>query len=156
MISRQQFKTPATAWRLLGLAVLIQVIGLTALRAQSPALEQAFTVENYYKVKWGFADEFIELWKKNHYPLLKKALEKGDILRINAEKPRYHSGEDTRWDFKVILVFRNSRLAFDPDLTTPYKQQLYPDAEKLARDEQHRFELLIAHWDVMTESVPLP
>jgi hypothetical protein len=114
-----------------------------------------FTVENYYKVKWGFAEEFIGLWKKNHYPLLKMAQEKGDIISIQAEKPRLHSGEDTRWDFKVTLVFRNARLAFDADLTSPYKARLFPDADKLVRDEQHRFELLIAHWDVMPEPVNL-
>jgi hypothetical protein len=114
-----------------------------------------FTIENYYKVKWGYADEFIDLWKKNHYPLLKKAMEKGDIISVNAEKPLLHSGEDTRWDFKVIIVFKNSQLAFDPDLTTPYKKQLYPDTDKLAKDEQHRFELLIAHWDVMVENLDL-
>lgn len=114
-----------------------------------------FKVENYYKVKWGFAEEFIDLWKKNHYPLLKKALEKGDIISINAEKPIYHSSEDSRWDFKVILVFKNSQAAFDADLTTPYKKLLYPNLDQLTKDEQHRFELLIAHWDVMVEGVAL-
>jgi hypothetical protein len=114
-----------------------------------------FTVENYYKVKWGYSDEFISLWKKNHYPLLKKAQEKGDIIDVKAEKPRYHSGEDTRWDFKVSIVFKNAALAFDENLTTPYKVQLYPDTAQLAKDEQHRFELLLAHWDVMVEDVGL-
>jgi len=115
---------------------------------------QYFTVENYYKVKWGYAEEFISLWKKNHYPLLKKAKEKGDIISVKAETPRYHSGEDTRWDFKVIIVFKNAALAFDPNLTTPYKAQLY-DTTQLQKDEQHRFELLLAHWDVMVEDVNL-
>jgi hypothetical protein len=117
--------------------------------------DESFTIENYYKVKWGYADEFIDLWKKNHYPLLKKAKEKGDIISVIAEKPKLHSGEDTRWDFKVTLVFKNAQLAFDTDLTTPYKQQLYPDGEKLIKDEQHRFELLLAHWDVMVENIEL-
>jgi len=117
--------------------------------------DEPFTVENYYKVKWGYADEFIDLWKTNHYPLLKKAREKGDIVSVTAEKPKLHSGEDTRWDFKVTITFKNAILAFDPNLTTPYKQQLYPDLDKLAKDEQHRFELLIAHWDVMVDSVEL-
>jgi len=117
--------------------------------------DEPFTIENYYKVKWGFADEFIDLWKTNHYPLLKKAQEKGDILNVTAEKPKLHSGEDTRWDFKVTITFKNAILAFDPNLTTPYKQQLYPDLDKLTKDEQHRFELLIAHWDVMVESIDL-
>ena len=114
-----------------------------------------FIVENYYKVKWGFAEEFINLWKVNHYPLLKKAIEKGDIISVDAEKPRLHSGEDTRWDFKVIIVFKDEKTAFDSDLTTPYKKQLYSDLDKLAKDEQHRFELLIAHWDIMAETVPI-
>ena len=114
-----------------------------------------FTIENYYKVKWGFADEFINLWKVNHYPLLKKAIDKGDIISVVAEKPKLHSGEDTRFDFKVTLVFKNEKLAFDPNLTKQYEKQLYPDLEKLKKDEQHRFELLIAHWDVMIEKIEL-
>jgi hypothetical protein len=117
--------------------------------------DEPFTIENYYKVKWGYADEFIDLWKTNHYPLLKKAQEKGDIISVTAEKPKLHSGEDTRWDFKVTITFKNAVLAFDPNLTTPYKQQLYPDLDKLTKDEQHRFELLIAHWDVMVEVLDL-
>jgi len=128
----------------------------TSSQAQTtPSVNTSFTVENYYKVKWGFADEFISLWKKNHYPLLKKAIEKGDIIRVTAEKPRLHSGEDTRWDFKVTIVFKTAALAFDENLTTPYKKLLYPDQDKLVKDEQHRFELLIAHWDVMSELVDL-
>jgi len=114
-----------------------------------------FTIENYYKVKWGFADEFINLWKVNHYPLLKKAIDKGDIISVEAEKPKLHSGEDTRFDFKVTIVFKNEKLAFDPNLTKQYEKQLYPDLEKLKKDEQHRFELLIAHWDVMIERIDL-
>jgi len=130
---------------------LLAQVGYT----QSSQVTGSFTVENYYKVKWGFAEEFISLWTKNHYPLLKKAREKGDIISVTAEKPRLHSGEDTRWDFKVTIVFKTTALAFDPDLTTPYKKGLYPDLDRLAKDEQHRFELLIAHWDVMTEVIKL-
>ena len=86
------------------------------------ALAQAktFTIENYYKIKWGYAEEFINLWKANHYPLLKKAIEKGDIIAVKAEKPLLHSGEDTRWDFKVTLVFKNSETGLDPNLTEPF------------------------------------
>ena len=132
------------------LMLILLLFTLSHLRAQD-----TFTIENYYKVKWGFAEEFIELWKTNHYPLLKKAMEKGDIVSVTAEKPKLHSGEDTRWDFKVTIVFKNEKLAFDPNLTTPYKKQLYPDQDKLAKEEQHRFELLLAHWDVMTEKIKL-
>src|SRR5882672_1927359 len=107
------------------LSLMLAIFSLNNLNAQPK--DETFTIENYYKVKWGFAEEFINLWKTNHYPLLKKAIEKGDLISVNAEKPKLHSGEDTRWDFKVTLVFKNAALAFDADLTTPYKKQLYPD-----------------------------
>jgi hypothetical protein len=123
--------------------------------AQTSSPKDYFTVENYYKVKWGFADEFINLWKTNHYPLLKKAIDKGDIISVTASKPMLHSGEDTRWDFRVAIVFKNAAAAFDGNLTTPYKSQLYPDLIALAKAEQHRFELLLAHWDVEVAGEPL-
>ena len=128
---------------------------LAANLAHAQDKKDYFIIENYYKVKWGFADEFINLWKVNHYPLLKKAIDKGDIISVEAEKPKLHSGEDTRFDFKVTIVFKNEKLAFDPNLTKQYEKQLYPDLEKLKKDEQHRFELLIAHWDVMIEKIEL-
>jgi len=141
---------------IVGCLVLTSALLIVSIHSHSQTKkDESFTIENYYKVKWGYADEFIDLWKKNHYPLLKKAQEKGDIVRVTAEKPKLHSGEDTRWDFKVTIVFKNAELAFDPNLTTPYKQQLYPDLDKLTKDEQHRFELLLAHWDVMIENVEL-
>ena len=44
------------------------------------AKEQPYVVEYYYKAKWGHADEFIALFKKNHYPVLKKETDdKGDV-----------------------------------------------------------------------------
>ena len=117
--------------------------------------DDAYAMEGYYKVRWGYADEFLQLYKKNHYPLLKKALEKGDILKITMEKPRLHSTEEGRWDYKVTLVFKNVQSAIDPNLTELYKKQLYPDLDKLKKEEQHRFELLIAHWDVAVQNVDL-
>src|SRR6202008_4919270 len=138
---------------LLSILVLFFLFTGNTLNAQDN--KDHFTIENYYKVKWGYAEEFIELWKVNHYPLLKKAIEKGDIISVEAEKPKLHSGEDTRWDFKVTIVFKDSKAAFDPDLTTSYKKLLYPDPDKLAKDEQHLFKLLIAHRDVMTEKINL-
>jgi hypothetical protein len=122
----------------------------------SPPTDSFFIVEDYYKIKWGYADEFIDLWKKNHYPLLKKTQENGDIIEVRAEKPTLHSGEDTRWDFKVIIVWKNAELGVGKeDPTLRYRKLLYPDLQKLQRDEQHRFSLLIAHWDVIVEKIKL-
>ena len=126
--------------------------GIKAIAQDQPA---GFTIENYYKVKWGHADEFIELWKKNHYPLLKKLKERGDVISIKAETPIIHSSEDSRWDFIVTLTFKNTQLAFDYSIIEPFKKQLFPDAEAYKKVEEYRFELLIAHWDVPVEQLVL-
>jgi hypothetical protein len=140
---------------LLSFILLIAATQPKAQQNQASSSKEYFTVENYYKVKWGFADEFINLWRTNHYPLLKKAIEKGDIISVTASKPKLHSGEDTRWDFRVAIVFKNAIAAFDENLTTPYKKELYPDQDALIKAEQHRFELLLAHWDVEVGNIAL-
>jgi hypothetical protein len=134
------------------LSLLLLLLPAISGFAQKPA-DETFIIENYYKVKWGYADEFLALYKKNHYPLLKKAQEKGDVLSITIEKPRQHATEDSRWDYRVTLVFKNMQAAFDPALTEPYKKTLYPDLEKLKKDEQRRFEILVSHWDVEVQTV---
>lgn len=135
--------------------LLILVLWIPTSGFPQKAGDQTFTIENYYRVRWGYAEEFLDLYKQNHYPLLKKAIEKGDLLSITIEKPRQHSAEESRWDYRVTLVFRNIQAAFDPNLTEPYKQSLYPDLEKLKKEEQRRFEILLAHWDVEVQLVDL-
>ncbi|MFM8834216.1 MAG: hypothetical protein ACKOEV_11390 [Cytophagales bacterium] len=136
--------------------LLLIFLGITSTSYQvlaQASKDETFTIENYYKAKWGYADEFLALYKKNHYPLLKKAIEKGDIVSFKLEKSRQHASEDSRWDYRVTLVFKNVQTAFDPNLTEPYKKVLYSDLEKLKKEEQRRFEILLAHWDV--EVAPL-
>jgi hypothetical protein len=117
--------------------------------------DQPYAVEYYYKTKWGFADEFIRLFKKNHYPVLKKQVETGRMLSVNAVRPRYHTTEDGRWDYRVTIVFKSLAAAHDSDTEQTMIKQLYPDQDTFKREEQHRFEILIAHWDVPLVTVDL-
>lgn len=117
--------------------------------------EKPFTVEYYYKAKWGYADEFIRLYKKNHYPVMKKEMEMGRILRIAAEKPRYHATEDGRWDYKVTLVWKNVQVTEDGFDEESLIRQLYPDQETYKKEEQRRFEILLGHWDTPVVDVDL-
>jgi len=136
--------------------LLFTILGGVKSFAQSKAIEAApVTIENYYKIKWGYAEEFIALWKKNHYPLLKKLLEKGDVLSIKAETPILHSSEDSRWDFKVTITFKTEHLALDYSIVDPFKKELFPDTDDYKKQEQRRWELVLAHWDVPVEIFPL-
>jgi hypothetical protein len=120
-----------------------------AVRAETP-----YVVEYYYKAKWGFADEFAQLFLKNHLPVLKKQIESGRFLEVRAEKPRYHATEDGRWDFRVTIVFRSAAVATDASGENEIKKQLFPDQETFRREERRRFEILLAHWDVPVVAAP--
>ena len=130
-----------------------------ASKAQSkdkPTAEQPFVVEYYYKAKWGHADEFLRLFKKNHLPVLRKQIEAGRMLRVSAVRPRYHATEDGRWDYKVTIVFKNLEAAFAPaSVGETIKKELFPDQETFKREEERRFEILLAHWDVPIDDVDL-
>jgi hypothetical protein len=124
--------------------------------AQTPqSKEEPFVAEYYYKAKWGYADEFIRLFKKNHFPILQKQIESGRILRVTGVKPRYHATEDGRWDYRVTIVFKNAAVANDSIGEEAIIKQLYPDQETFRREEQRRFEILLAHWDVPVVDVAL-
>jgi TonB family protein len=114
----------------------------------APQTGAPFAVEYYYKVKWGFADEFWRLFQKNHWPVLKQQMDTGRILRVTADRPRYHATEDGRWDFRVTIVFRDTAAAFEAVDTAALERRLFPDQEAFRREEQRRFEILLAHWDV--------
>ena len=58
--------------------------------------DRPYALECYYRAKWGHADEFIALFRKNHLPVLRSLMEKGRILKVSAVKPRYHATEDGR------------------------------------------------------------
>ncbi len=117
--------------------------------------DKPFVAEYYYKAKWGYADEFITLFKKNHYPLLKKEIELGRILKVTATQPRYHATEDGRWDYRVTIVFKNAAIANDDFDPTPILRQLFPDQDTYKSEEKRRFEILDAHWDVPIKDVDL-
>jgi hypothetical protein len=117
--------------------------------------EQPYVIEYYYKAKWGHADEFLTLFKKNHYPVLKKEMELGRMLRVTMVAPRYHATEDGRWDYRVTIVFKNAAVANDNFDSSTIIKQLYPDQETYKKEEQRRFEILDAHWDLPIKDVDL-
>jgi hypothetical protein len=87
--------------------------------------------------------------------VLQKQVESGRLVRVSAVKPRYHATEEGRWDFRVTIVFRDVAAAFDASTEEEIKRQLFPDQEAFRREEQRRFEILLAHWDVPIQDVEL-
>ena len=120
------------------------------------APDQPYVLEYYYKVQWGHQQEFLQLFLKNHYPLLLKNVETGRMLSVKIEQPANHMTEESRWDFRVTIRFKNSTLATtaNPDEDRQIRQ-LWPDQATYQREEQRRFEILLAHWDLpLTDITP--
>ena len=116
--------------------------------------DQPYTVEYYYKVQWGHQQEFLDLFLKNHYPLLKRIQSTGRMLAVKIESPAYHTTEEGRWDYRVTITFKNSTAA---TTTNPEEEalikQLWPDQDTYKREEQRRFEILAAHWDLPVTNI---
>lgn len=111
--------------------------------------DQPYTIEYYYKVQWGHQQEFLNLFLKNHWPLLKKIEATGRIVTLKIEAPAYHTTEDGRWDYRVTIKYKDSTVATtsNPDEAAMIKE-LWPDQATYEREEQRRFEILAAHWDL--------
>jgi len=147
----------AVAVKPLFLGIAFLWLGVTFGAAQSAPTSpgQPFAVEYYYKAKWGHAEEFLKLFKKNHYPLLRKEVEMGRLLKVWMDQPRYHTTEDGRWDYRVTILFKNATVANEPFDEEALKKQVFPDQETYTREEQRRFEILDAHWDLPIRAVDL-
>ena len=130
---------------------LLALGGLTNSTNTADATEpedEYLTYEFYYKVKWGYFGEWMELYKKNHYPILKRLQEMGRIVRMEATYPIDHAGEADRWDIRFTIVYPNVQIAYEDFDRSVILEELYPDQETFKKEEQRRFELLIEHKDV--------
>lgn len=114
--------------------------------AAASAAQAGRTTWFFYKVRWGAQDEFLDLFQRNHYPVLKARLDAGHYASIRTFVPTYHGDGRADWTFAVELVERAGATGAPSEEEIIAK--LYPDRAKFRKEEQRRFELLEAHWDV--------
>ena len=128
------------------MTLLVSTLSVSAQAPAKQATGQPKTTWYFYTVKWGFQDEFVDLFQRNHYPILKAKEKAGMFQSVRAFVPEFHGDGRADWTFAVELVTP----ANAP--TTPTDEEiiskLYPDRAKFAREELRRFEILVAHWDV--------
>jgi hypothetical protein len=113
------------------------------------------TVEYFYRVRWGFHEEWLELFRRNHWPLLRESKHAGNILDVRLLTPRFHGDGRADWDVMVRITYRDWA-AMAGHTPEEVARRLFPDEETYRREEQRRFELLEAHWDVPLEEHSLP
>jgi hypothetical protein len=137
-------------------AVMIVAMTLSAVHgsraAQSvPAtVDKPYLVEWVYRVKWGHADEFFDIFKKYQIRILDRQKELGSVLQYTVYRPGLHTSEDQRWDYRVLVVYKDQLAASQEAVV---EKQLFPDREAFKREENRRWELVEAHWDLPIREV---
>ncbi len=148
--------------RILVLAGVLAVAVLatfTIVRAQAPAGQSADRPERttwyFYRVKWGFQDEFVQLFQRNHLPILREEIKSGRIKDVRTYVPTYHGDGRADWTFAVVIVYKDVAAMTAPSQDAEIAKRLYPDQARFQKEEQRRFEVLDAHWDVPLNEVVL-
>jgi hypothetical protein len=143
------------------LAIVVLGMGVTigVVRAQAPAAQAAGRAERttwyFYKVKWGFQDEFVALFAKNHLPVLREEMKSGRIADVRTYVPTYHGEGRADWTFAVVITYKDLAAMTGPSDEDAIVKRLYPDQAAFRKEEQRRFEILDAHWDVPLNEVVL-
>jgi hypothetical protein len=109
----------------------------------------------FYRTRWGAHDEFVELFRKNHWPILREQIGTGRHLAVEMWTPRFHGDGRADWDVLVSITYRDWA-AIEDHSDAKIAARLYPDQATFTREEQRRFELLEAHWDVPLSPRELP
>ena len=138
--------------RLAAALLLLAMATATASAADEAPLPIAY----YYKVRWGFQAEFERLFLKNHLPLLLAQKEQGRIRAVNLYRPTFHGEGRADWTFLVVLTFPAWAAFASPSGEEELAKKLFPDQEAYKKEEQRRFEILEAHWDVPLTAVAIP
>ena len=133
--------------------VLLSGFGASGQAPARQAEGETKTTWFFYTVKWGSQDEFLDLFQRNHYPILKEMEKAGQYVSVKTFVPENHGDGRADWTFAVELVEPAKRPATPTEADIVAK--LYPDRAKLQREEQRRFELLVAHWDVPLNRIDL-
>ncbi len=118
-------------------------------------MSQPVEIQYLYRTRWGAHDEFIELFKRNHWPILREQLAAGRYTAVRMTTARFHAQGPQSWDIMVSITYRDWA-AVEAHSEGAIAERLYPDQDLFKAEERHRFELLEDHWDVVLSEVSLP
>jgi len=137
--------------------VLSGALGAVAARqaAGQPAPQRAsavaapaaspYLVEWVYRAKWGYKEEYLDLFKKYQVPVLDRLKQLGYVVDYTIYTPMLHTSEDNRWDYRVVITYKDQASSTHE---TEVSRQVFPDQARLKREEQRRWELTVVHWDL--------
>ncbi len=105
---------------------------------------QPWAVEVYYLIKDGHEQEFLDLYKKNHWPVLNAEIEDGSLISVEIHSQMFPTPGPHQWDFRVTQVFSNILYhhGFMDRKQDEIISRLYPNRELFDQEEEHRMQLI--------------
>ena len=82
-------------------------------------------------------------------------MKEGRITSVRTFVPTYHGDGRADWTFAVAITFKDAAAMNGPSNEAAIIKKLFPDQAKFRKEEQRRFELLDAHWDVPLNELDL-
>jgi len=125
--------------------ILASALAAIAAPVAAQTAKPAFQEEWVYRVKYGYQDEWWRLFKKYQIAALDEEQRRGYVLNYSVVRPGLHVSEDSRWDYRIVITFK------DRDAATHEGEvirALFPDAATRKREENRRWELTVNHWDL--------
>ena len=101
--------------------------------------------ELVYNVRYGFIDEWWDLFRKYQIAILDRAKQLGYVVDYRVYHPQLHTDEAARWDYRIEITYKDVAAASHEE---EIARQLFPDEAARKRDENRRWELTVNHWDL--------
>jgi hypothetical protein len=102
---------------------------------------------DFYKLPPGRQDEWLALYKKSHYPMMKWQIEHGQITSETVYTRAIHQLSPS-WDIAIVIVIPPLSQRKKSELTrAQLMRKLYPNLDEYVKDERKRWALTLEHWD---------
>jgi hypothetical protein len=137
-------RTKPTVYALIACVLSLLLSQASSAQPPKPGVK-GYEVEWVYRVRYGFIDEWWDLFRKYQIPILDRAKQLGYILDYRIYHPQFHTDEASRWDYRVEITYRDQEAGSHEE---EIAQQLFPDTATRKREELRRWELTTNHWDL--------
>jgi hypothetical protein len=115
--------------------------------AEATPAQKPVIIEWVYRIQYGHEDEWWHIFKKYQIAILERQKQLGYVKEYTIFAPSLHTSEDSRWDYRIIIV----RASEDPppgQSEADIARQLFPYQATFTREENRRWELTTNHWDL--------
>jgi hypothetical protein len=101
---------------------------------------------DYYKLPPGRQDEWLALYKKYHYPIMRYQIEHGQVTSETVYTRSVHQLSPS-WDIAIVIVIPPAGQRKKTELTrAQIIRKLYPDLDDYVKAEKERWALTLEQW----------